>query len=92
MTDDDCAFAFSEARKNNATFQSHCHPGIWVKGLGKYNCCNNIDKNSKGCEPATIDLASKTLTGTERGVGVTIDLTSKTLTGTARSVRLSPLT
>ena len=33
---------------------------MWVKGLGKYNCCNNINRDSKGCEPVTIHLISKT--------------------------------
>ncbi|KAK7096650.1 hypothetical protein V1264_003731 [Littorina saxatilis] len=45
-----------EARKNNAKFQSHYHPGVWIKGLGKYNCCNDLDKDSEGCDQVTEEL------------------------------------
>ncbi|XP_025085340.1 uncharacterized protein LOC112558847 isoform X1 [Pomacea canaliculata] len=45
-----------EAKKNNAQFISKYHPGIWLKNMGKYNCCDNINQKNLGCEPVTLNL------------------------------------
>ncbi|XP_076468520.1 uncharacterized protein LOC143299213 [Babylonia areolata] len=57
-----------EAKKCGARFQSHYHPGVWLKGLGKYNCCQNIDRYSAGCQPVTLDLQSYNAPTTDGGV------------------------
>ena len=49
----------TEAKKNGAKLQPHYHPGVYVKAVGKYSCCDSITKGSKGCEPVTVDLSSK---------------------------------
>nr|KAG5698865.1 hypothetical protein BaRGS_019717 [Batillaria attramentaria] len=47
-----------EAKKNRALFVSTYHPGVWTKTVGKFNCCNTLNKESLGCEQVTLDLAS----------------------------------
>lgn len=44
---------------NCARLMSVYHPGIWIKSMGKYNCCYNIDNTDPGCQPVTLDLAGE---------------------------------
>ncbi|KAL8558468.1 hypothetical protein ACOMHN_052285 [Nucella lapillus] len=59
-----------EAMKAGSQFQTHYHPGVWVKRLGSYNCCQNIDRQSTGCQAVTIDLQSYGASSAKGGVKV----------------------
>ncbi|XP_055958828.1 tyrosine-protein kinase ITK/TSK [Patella vulgata] len=39
-----------ESIRNKAEFLHKYHKGVWTKKKGKYNCCDQIDRNAPGCE------------------------------------------
>ncbi|CAG2243722.1 ITK [Mytilus edulis] len=41
------------AGKKHACFFPKYHPGVWTKSLGRYSCCDQIDRNAVGCSLTT---------------------------------------
>ena len=44
-----------ESIKQNARFLEKYHRGVWTKSLGKFNCCDQVDRSAVGCVVATTD-------------------------------------
>ena len=44
-----------ESVKQNARFLEKYHRGVWTKSLGKFNCCDQVDRSAVGCVVATSD-------------------------------------
>ncbi|KAK7097302.1 tyrosine-protein kinase Btk-like [Littorina saxatilis] len=42
-----------EAVNQNAKFLEKYHRGVWTKSLGKFNCCDQVDRSAVGCVVAT---------------------------------------
>ena len=38
-----------EASQQSAKFLEKYHKGVWTKTLGKFNCCDQVDRNAIGC-------------------------------------------
>lgn len=43
------------------------HPGVWTKTLGRYSCCDQIDRNAPGCQPVP---AEEVLSGSSSSSGL----------------------
>ncbi|KAJ8297441.1 LOW QUALITY PROTEIN: hypothetical protein KUTeg_023972 [Tegillarca granosa] len=41
------------AAKKDARFYPKYHKGAWTKSLGRYSCCDQVDRNAPGCELST---------------------------------------
>ncbi|KAK3099157.1 hypothetical protein FSP39_000263 [Pinctada imbricata] len=41
------------ATRADAVLMPKFHSGVWTKSLGKYSCCDQIDRNAPGCELTT---------------------------------------
>ncbi|KAK7464024.1 hypothetical protein BaRGS_00037988 [Batillaria attramentaria] len=52
-----------EAINQDARFLQKYHKGVWTKSLGKFNCCDQVDRGAMGC------LVSTPETNPEIGVG-----------------------
>ena len=43
------------ADKKKACFFPKYHPGVWTKSLGRYSCCDQIDRAAVGCSLTTTE-------------------------------------
>ncbi|KAL8604046.1 hypothetical protein ACOMHN_024871 [Nucella lapillus] len=44
-----------ESVRQNARFLEKYHKGVWTKSLGKFNCCDQVDRSAVGCVVCTHD-------------------------------------
>lgn len=45
------------ASRKDACFFPKYHPGVWTKSLGRYSCCDQIDRAAVGCNLTTPEKA-----------------------------------
>ncbi|XP_025085386.1 tyrosine-protein kinase TXK-like isoform X2 [Pomacea canaliculata] len=43
----------NEAANRGANFLNKYHRGVWTKSMGKFNCCDQMDRNAVGCVLST---------------------------------------
>lgn len=42
-----------EANRQDARFLQKFHRGVWTRSLGKFNCCDQVDRGAMGCVVST---------------------------------------